>query len=303
MKLFYFRGHVPNFGDELNTWLWERLLPADFFDDDDSELFLGIGSILEDRLPKEPRKIVMGSGYAGYTGAPDMHDGSWEVGFVRGPLTARLLGLPREKAICDGAVLLRALDLPGPAKRRHDVAFMPHFESLDRGLWERACALAGIPIIDPREEVPSVIAQLRATRMLVTEAMHGAIVADALRIPWVAALPINRAHRLKWRDWAAALDLEVGPNELVPSNMFELYVAATKGRGSLSGRTGRISRSALFAPVNAVLVRRAAAHLRRLAEIEPQLSADSRIEEVTERALETLDRFVRKRAVSGRAFR
>jgi hypothetical protein len=291
MKLVYFRGSVPNFGDELNVHLWDRLLPAGFLDEDPSELFIGIGSILWNTFPRQARKIVMGSGYAGYTGLPDVHDGSWDVAFVRGPETARMLGLPPEKAICDSAILLRAIDLPTPAKPI-DVAFMPHYESLERGLWEKACKLAGIQLIDPRDDVWTVISQLRATRLLITEAMHGAIVADALRTPWVAALPINRTHHRKWKDWSGALDLDVRQNELLPTNLFEFYVSATGGRGSLNGRTGRFSRSWLSAPVNTLLTHRAARHLQVLAKLEPQLSADGKIAEVTDRARTALDRFV-----------
>ena len=99
MKLIYFKGHVPNFGDELNTYMWDKLLPAGFLDDRPDELFLGIGSIIFDTYPKQARKYVMGSGYAGYTSPPDLIDGSWDVIFVRGPRTAERLKLPAEKAI------------------------------------------------------------------------------------------------------------------------------------------------------------------------------------------------------------
>ena len=63
MKMFAFRGKVSNFGDELNHWLWPKLLPANFFDDDDGKLFLGIGSILYDSHPAKSQKIVFGAGY------------------------------------------------------------------------------------------------------------------------------------------------------------------------------------------------------------------------------------------------
>jgi len=179
MKLTYYRGSVPNFGDELNTYVWPALLPRDFLDDEDHELFVGIGSIIGAHLPPGARKIVMGSGYGGYMGIPDLNDGTWDVRFVRGPLTAERFGLPPDKVICDSAVLLRAIELPAPA-RDVGVAFMPHFESLERGLWKEACMLAGITLIDPTAPVESVLAKLKAAKVLVTEAMHGAIVADAL---------------------------------------------------------------------------------------------------------------------------
>src|ERR1700759_13927 len=106
MKLIYFRGKVPNFGDELNTYVWPAHLPAGFLDDHAAELFVAIGSIIGTQLPPDARKIVMGSGYAGYMGEPDLNDGTWDVRFVRGPVTASRFGLPADKAVCDSAVLL-----------------------------------------------------------------------------------------------------------------------------------------------------------------------------------------------------
>jgi len=297
MKLVYFRGHVPNFGDELNTHMWRHLLPAGFLDEDERDLFIGIGSILWNTFPKSARKFVVGSGYAGYTGLPDVHDGTWDIVFVRGPETARLLGIEPEKAICDSAVLLRALDLPAPAPA-FNVGFMPHYESLDRGLWEDACRLAGIPLIDPRDDVEKVISQIRGARMIITEAMHGAIVADALRTPWVAVKPINPGHHAKWKDWSGALSLDVRFQDLTPSSLLEFYVGLTGGRGDPNGRAGRLSRSVLAGPANRFLAHRAASYLRRMAKAEPQLSRDEKISHVTERALEALHGFVRARQLS-----
>ncbi|WP_375450191.1 polysaccharide pyruvyl transferase family protein [uncultured Devosia sp.] len=293
MKLVFFRGKVPNFGDELNLHVWPQLLPPGFLDEDAAELFVGIGSIIGTHLPPQARKFVMGSGYAGYMGLPDVHDGTWDIRFVRGPRTADLLKLSPDLAICDSAVLLRAMD-PSPKAQDVDIAFMPHYESLERGLWAEACALAGIKLIDATDPVETVLAQIGGARLLITEAMHGAIVADALRTPWVAARPIFWGHHMKWLDWSEALAIDLRMHRLAPSNLLELYVGTT-GRGGARGKIGKLTRSPVARIPNTILTHLAARHLQKLAKMEPQLSSDSRIAQVTERAQEAVQAFVGSR--------
>ncbi len=56
MKIYTYRGEMPNFGDELNNWLLPKVFP-NLFDDDDSRLFLGIGSILFDLLQEYEQRF------------------------------------------------------------------------------------------------------------------------------------------------------------------------------------------------------------------------------------------------------
>ena len=49
-RLCYFRGARPNFGDELNPWLWPRLLSG-FLDNASDEL--GIGTTLNTGVPSD----------------------------------------------------------------------------------------------------------------------------------------------------------------------------------------------------------------------------------------------------------
>lgn len=293
MKLVFFRGTVPNFGDELNLHVWPALLPQGFLDEDESELFVGIGSIIGDHLPAKSRKFVMGSGYAGYMGLPDVHDGTWDIRFVRGPNTAKTLKIDPALSICDSAILLRNMDLP-PPDESVGIAFMPHYESLERGNWAEACRKAGMTLIDATDPVEKVLSQLRGARLLITEAMHGAIVADALRTPWIGAKPIYGGHHKKWLDWAGALDLDVRLNTLKPSSVLEYYIGKT-GRGGAHGKVGRFSNSPLAAIPNRVLTDMAAQHLLAMAKLEPQLSRDAMIKQVTERAQMAVDDFVRSR--------
>lgn len=296
MKLVFFRGKVPNFGDELNLYVWPALLPSGFLDEDEDELFVGIGSIIGDHLPARSRKYVMGSGYAGYMGLPDVHDGSWDIRFVRGPNTAKTLGIDAGLSVCDSAILLRAMELPAPDERV-GVAFMPHYESLERGNWAEACRLAGITLIDATEPVEKVLSQIAGARLLITEAMHGAIVADALRTPWIGARPIYGGHHKKWLDWAGALGVDVRLNTLKPTSVLEHYIGRT-GRGGSLGKVGRFSASPWAGIPNRIFTEQAAQHLEVMSRLEPQLSGDAAIRDVTDRALAAVDGFVRSRVAA-----
>jgi succinoglycan biosynthesis protein ExoV len=214
MKLFYHKDPVGNFGDDLNPWLWPRLLPG-LLDDDESSLFVGIGTILDERIPHAPAKVVFGTG-VGYGRLPAV-DGRWRICCVRGPLTARALGLSPELAITDPAVLVKTV-LPdtADAPRQHRVSFMPHhrtkIRASEQGIdLQAACASADIYYIDPAAGVDSVLRDIASSEMLIAEAMHGAIVADALRIPWLPVKIYDHIRDLKWRDWCSSLDLAYRP--------------------------------------------------------------------------------------------
>jgi succinoglycan biosynthesis protein ExoV len=276
MRLHYHVCEQPNFGDELNPFLWPRLLPG-LLDDDPDQMLVGIGTLLKDSMPRAPRMVVMGTG-VGY-GAPPALDSRFDVRFVRGPRSAAALGLPAELGVGDGAILLRTIDLPRPEKR-YRFGFMPHWESLLRGPWPMAAAAADMHLIDPRNDVPDVLEQILATEVMVCEAMHGAIVADALRVPWIALRPIDPDHHDKWLDWAGALGIELRRHELAPSSLYEQL--AVRHRWGRRGRLVSASRPLLdrFA---AGPIERAARSLRRAAAAEPQLSADGAIARATER--------------------
>jgi succinoglycan biosynthesis protein ExoV len=218
MKLFMWREAVPNFGDELNTWIWPKIIPA-ILDDDDSSLFVGIGTLLNRRLPPQP-KVVFGSG-AGYGSKPDLQRGTCSFYCVRGPMTARVLQLPESLAVTDPAILVRRLFDTKRDGVSPSVGFMPHWVTTLDGRWREACDAAEVRYIDPRDAVPNVLQAIACCRLLVTEAMHGAIVADALRVPWIPVRIRPSPVDFKWRDWCKSVALEYRPLQLPGSTTEE----------------------------------------------------------------------------------
>jgi succinoglycan biosynthesis protein ExoV len=204
-----------NFGDELNIWLWKQLMP-DVIDVEkpykkgsDRPLFVGIGTILGDNLPENQPKVVFGSG-VGYHGLP-VRNKNMRIYCVRGPLTAKAVNLDPKYAITDPAILIRTLKLK-PIEKKYNYSFMPHHTSVNSVVWKSLCEKLGIKYIDPKLDFEEALDELRASKVVIAEAMHAAIVADALRIPWV---PVNfhgtYINAFKWDDWCQSLGLKYKP--------------------------------------------------------------------------------------------
>jgi hypothetical protein len=288
MQMYHYRsGKVTNFGDELNVWMWPQLLPH-AFDDPAGALFLGIGSTLFDFFPAQQTKIVFGAGYAGYTPKPHI-DETWKIYFIRGRFTAEALNIDPSLVIGDAAILLRSCALPAPSER-HSVSFMPHWESMQWGNWEPVCRRAGVHFIDPRRSVSEILSELRASELVITEAMHGAIVADALRVPWIAIEPIRPIHRMKWHDWASAIDLKLDPRRLGASNVFEWTVGTISSQRweRRFDKYGHWCRA--FEEPFATLASR---RLTALTRQRPSLSSNDAISTAHQRMLVKLDQLTR----------
>lgn len=208
MKLYYFKDPHGNFGDDLNPWLWNQLLPG-FFDDDASEVFVGIGTLLNHRLPDDPIKHIFGSGF-GYGELPTLND-RFVFHAVRGYETARILGLDPKLAITDAAVLLRTVPTPRAEQITHRAGFIPHCQSSRYFNWESLCDELGLKYISAEWDVEKVLVEMSKCETLVCEAMHGAIAADTLRIPWVPVSCYDYISEFKWRDWLSTLNLPYAP--------------------------------------------------------------------------------------------
>lgn len=201
-----------NFGDDLNRWLWERLAP-ELLEERTDRLFLGIGTILGPAIPRRPQKFVLGSGWSG--GKKPAIDDRWTIRGVRGPLTARGLGLPPEQVISDPALLVRSRFAAEP-NTEGPVGFMPHHRSTGAVDWEGLCREHGLRFVDPASSVETVLEGITGCRTLLAEAMHGAIIADAFRVPWIPVRLYAHINEFKWRDWCGSIGLPYDPLRLRP---------------------------------------------------------------------------------------
>ena len=221
MKIHLLEAVHGNFGDELNRWLWHAVLPG-MWDGVGDTLFVGIGTVLDRNLPSARTAIVFGTG-AGYTAPPPdiaTNPARWRIYGVRGPLTARALGLDPRLAMTDPAILLATLDQFRGLSRR-GVIFVPHWKSVRYGYWERICASLGIEFVDPCRDSKWVVGRIASAEKVIAESMHAAIIADAFRVPWIPIALSREISPFKWVDWAASLDIPYRPTCLPASNRIE----------------------------------------------------------------------------------
>ncbi|WP_103095201.1 polysaccharide pyruvyl transferase family protein [Novosphingobium guangzhouense] len=229
MKLLHYRPSVPNFGDDLNAELWPTLAP-DLFLDTGSDAasyeaaFVGIGTIVGID-PGQARVLHVFSSGAGYTDVNRWRSCHVDYHCVRGPVTARLLDLNADRVLTDGAILAPLLRRfrPRETDLQGGVAVVPHFETMDFPGWREAVQMAGFTLVDPRGTPESVIRCLAGARLVLTESLHGAIIADAFGVPWRGFAVSRNFSTAKWADWAASLDLKVDIALVPPPDPVQLF--------------------------------------------------------------------------------
>ena len=218
MDLIYYKDPHGNFGDDLNEWIWDHLLPG-WQRWDGSTSLLGVGTLLNKKRldPLRDRNLlIVGSG-VGYGSVPVLPlPAGWDVRSVRGPQSARLLGLPESAGLLDPAIMVpefpeyRAIKTAGPP------IFIPHHKSVARLDWAAACRTAGIRFVSPTENAKDVIRQIAAAPLVIAESMHAAILADSFRVPWIPVRISHWFNAAKWNDWAESLELTIQIPPLFP---------------------------------------------------------------------------------------
>lgn len=225
MAIFYYRDFeevqgCANFGDSINPYLLGKLFKPKLLDHE-KVCLVGIGTIIEDRnidrLKGYEKKIIFSSG-TGYGRLASTLDSSWVVGCVRGPKTAEALGLPSALGVCDGAILLSEFYDPVLVSRRKGTVFIPHLKThwLAGDALRRATDGLGWRYLPPDAPQDLFINHVRYAERVVTEAMHGAILADAMRVPWLP-VSFHEHNTFKWMDWFYSIDKEYKCHHVQPT--------------------------------------------------------------------------------------
>ena len=274
MKLFYYKDPqgVRNFGDDMNPWFWEKFLPNGF-DDKEGAILVGIGTLLNDLhrelYEKTDRVVVFGSG-VGYGKQPPSINDHWTIYCVRGPLSAQALGLDARVALTDPAILVNQFVLP--SNKRYKFSYIPHAIHANSGI-KQVCEDSNIHYIDPGKPIQDVFTDIADTEVILTEAMHGAIIGNALRVPWIPIVTAKIINSFKWKDWCASVGLEYNPNSMMP----------VWGADRNASKLGKLRNG-----IRLGLARRQLVQISRKAK--PQLSSDEVVNTLTDRLLETMER-------------
>jgi succinoglycan biosynthesis protein ExoV len=301
LELYYWRSPAGNFGDDLNLWLWDVLLPGWRQWRPDACL-VGVGTVLNTKLlPRDRLKVVIGSG-TGFGHAPDVADtAQYDVRCVRGPRTAAALGLPAELALTDPAAMIARLPEFADLRPTGRTIFVPHCHSdLDPDYtWPKICAAAGVDYLSPRGPSRDVIRALGAAKLVVTESMHGAILADAFRVPWIPVSLTPLFNLFKWQDWAESVGVTISITPL-PALVRDTRKRASK-LGLVRRKSGAAALKAPPGPPGRTLLRwiqreKTSRLLARLAKSEPYLSDGKMLAEKLEQLAAVLDQTARKYA-------
>lgn len=253
MKLSYY-DHVPNFGDALNPILARRMF-GDIFNPGARDHLLFIGTIIGRKAPAGCREVILGAG-AGY------HSGKYsldrrKVLCVRGPVTCDILGISRDCAAIDPAILASRF-FPADTS---PVLFMPHHQTHTRAgaVLRDVCADVGLRYVSPFDPAEKIIRRIGGARRLITEALHGAVIAESFRVPWIPVVFGSKVLVKKWCDFCASVGAEYRPVEIFTNIAFGRrplvldrvkYTAHRLGMGKAKYKylpVRRVTRSAMLA--------------------------------------------------------
>lgn len=209
----------PNFGDALSPAVVEyvsgrRTLWAPFTKAD----LVGVGSILQDvgRDHDEPRPDGSKPFIWG-TGLMYPHGGKYvknlRIKILRGPLSATVLRVPADCFGDPGLLAREALNL-GEIVREDRIALVAHHKHIDDPMLAELLKIEpALKLVDPRDDLRSVVRAIASSAHVISSSLHGLIVADSFGIAntWLNPQGIHANPEFKFYDYATGVQRPLAP--------------------------------------------------------------------------------------------
>ena len=215
-RVFWFRGHYPNFGDEITPYLIRRIANTIPESTDPmatkEKTLLTIGSIL--RLCGD-NTIIWGSGIR------DRYQDikpALIIESVRGPLTRMRfheIGCECPPIYGDPALLLPLFYKP-KVNKKYDLGIIPHSSQYEKvkTIYTNDEKRKKVKVIDLRtDKIEDVIDQIVSCKKTVSSSLHGIIVSNAYDIPvkWIIFDDNIKGDNSKYLDHFTAISHEEKP--------------------------------------------------------------------------------------------
>ena len=235
VKIFYYYTK-PNFGDQLNLTLLEKLFQkkGNLSHPTKAQLCM-IGSILEPLIINKPTfkgtlkknifppLAIFGSGFlTDPKQSKESYVRKLEVCATRGKLTRDRLSknLHRDLSkipLGDPGLLTSKIFDPSTVNKKFQVGIIPHMHNWEDTLLNKLKSkVDNSIIINPLDTVENVIKQISQCETILSNAMHGLIVADSLGIPNKRLILTKELNGgiYKFHDYYSAFDMETLPQVL-----------------------------------------------------------------------------------------
>ena len=108
---------------------------------------------------------------------------------------------------------------PLPEEEREGIIFIPHHGAAENCEWDSICEAAGVKYIDPRIESKEVIETIRKSKLVLSGAMHAAIIADTFRVKWLPITTSSTINHFKWLDWTISMNVPYDPVFVGPGSL------------------------------------------------------------------------------------
>ncbi|MCD9485756.1 polysaccharide pyruvyl transferase family protein [Photobacterium iliopiscarium] len=194
-------------------------------------------------------------------------------------------------------------DIPKISK----TAFIPHHRSEDYIDWDTVCKKADVDFISAKQPVEDFLSQIQSYDSIITEAMHGAITADALRIPWKAVSFAPNFCNEKWFDFMESMDIktDIIPLKFINQNSSNLSKNILNGTKYLFAKYFNIKKEkwsklpVTFCKASSTEIIQLSDSIKRIKDSNSFiLSSDEKVDEITKKLMFQVQKLKQEYSIS-----